>query len=99
MISVNGTVDTNKQGATNIELVITDETLITMDVFNKSGEHNNSRMTLQFSPDNGINWITGDQFTNGNGSVTFHRATTKVRAFVSKPEGNVAGGSVFITAK
>ena len=98
MASTSGTINTNAQGSTAVTLAITTETLITLDVFNATGTHDNSKMTLEFSPDNGDNWLQGDQFTNGTGSISFHRATTKVRAYVHTAEGSTATSNVFITA-
>ena len=98
-VSISGVVDTNVKGATNVALSIANETVITLDVSLKDGTHNNSHVTLEFSPDNGTTWILGDQSTNGYGSVTFIRATTMARAYVLDAEGSNAHADVFITAK
>lgn len=98
-VSVSGVVDTNVKGATGVSLAISNETIITLDVVLKDGTHNNSHVTLQFSPDSGTTWVLGDRSTNGFGSVTFTRATTMVRAYVLDAEGSDAHADVFITAK
>jgi hypothetical protein len=92
------TLATTTASTCSAELTLDTETVITLDVKLKSGTHNNSRIVLQHSPD-GINWLPGEDSTNGTGSVTTVLATTKVRACVLRGEGSVAEADIFITAK
>lgn len=99
MVSVTDTISTNVVGATSVELTLTTETTVTLYTSLASGTHHNSRVTLEFSPDNGTTWIEGDQSTNGYGMVTYHLVTTKVRVSVLKAEGSAATAEVFILAQ
>lgn len=99
MVFTSGEINTNKIGGTSVELSITNETIITLDVFSKSGTHNNSKFSLSFSPDDGISWVDGEQNTIVSSSVTFIRSTTKVRVCIVSVERTEATAMVFITAK
>jgi len=92
------TLATATAGTFSAELALDTETVITLDVKLKLGTHDNSRIVLQHSPD-GVNWLPGEDSTNGNGSVTVTLATTKVRACVLRGEGSTAEANIFITAK
>lgn len=74
------------------------ECKITLDVKLKTGTHNNSRVTLQHTPD-GLAWFDNEQSTNGTGSITVDVAALQVRACVIRGEGSAAEADVFITAK
>ena len=92
------TISTETSGATSLPLTVADgEAMITLDVVS-NGKHDNSRMTLQHSPD-GVNWISSEQTTNGNGSITLPLATAYARAFVVRGEGTAQTATIFITAK
>ena len=73
------------------------DTVITLDVVS-SGAHDNSRMTLQHSPD-GTNWLPSEQSTNGNGTITLPLATAYVRACVVRGEGTAQTATIFLTGK
>ena len=90
--------DSNLQGNTGAELTLTNETVITMYVQNKTGTHNNSQMTIQYSPD-GLVWIDDPHSTNGIGLMTSIVAASKVRAKLITVEGSDATADVFIVAK
>ena len=93
-----GTISTETAGVSSSPLAIgAGETVITLDVVS-NGTHNNSRMTLQHSPD-GTNWIPTEQTTNGNGSITLTLATAQVRAYVISGEGTAQTATIFITSK
>jgi hypothetical protein len=98
MASTTGLIDTNIVGATAVELALTTETVITLYTKLATGSHNNSRVTLEFSPD-GVVWLQSYQSTNGNGIVTFNVSAAKARVAVSSAEGSPATANVFIVAK
>lgn len=98
MIQLSAVLSTETTGAVTASLQLTDETVITLDVILKSGKHDNSRVTLQHSPD-GNNWFDDSQSTNGTGSITVHLATAYVRACVCRGEETLAAANIFITAK
>jgi hypothetical protein len=91
-------LSTETAGTFSASLELTSETIITLDVKLKSGTHNNSRVTLEHSPDGSI-WFTSNQSTNGTGSITDQVSTRFVRACVLRGEGSAAEAYIFITAK
>ena len=98
MSYLTGTISTEIAGTTSLPLTVADgEAMITLDVVS-NGTHNNSRMTLQHSPD-GVNWLSSQQTTNGNGSITLPLATAYARACVVRGEGSAQTANIFITAK
>ena len=93
-----GTISTETAGVTSSPLTVAaGDSVITLDVVS-NGTHNNSRMTIQHSPD-GTNWISSEQTTNGNGSITLTLATAQVRACVVRGEGTAQTADIFITSK
>ncbi len=98
MPKLSETLSTEVKGGCTSPLILTGQTVITLDVKLKSGSHNNSRVTLQHSPD-GVNWFEDPHSTNGNGSLTTTLATLQVRACVVRGEGSIASANIFITAK
>lgn len=95
----NKSFDTNLHHNTTTELALTTETVITLYVNNKTGSHQNSRMCLEYSPDDGVTWLTDRHQTNGIGFLTSVIAATKVRAKVCNTEGSAATADVFIVAR
>lgn len=98
MIQLSATLATTTKGIFTAALTLTDETIITLDVEFKSGSHNDSRITLEHSPDN-INWFSELHSTNGTGSLTVQLAANYVRACVLRGEGKSSAANITITAK
>jgi len=99
MIYAKGTIDTSTKGNASIGLTLTNETIVTLDVSLTNGTHNNSRCELQHSPDNGVNWFSSGDSTNGTGTITEVLSTSMIRVRVLKGEGSDAQATYFLTAK
>lgn len=94
------TLNTNIKNNKSTALIITNETIVTMSVIPKSGKHNNHRVTLEQSPDNGNTWIESVESVNGNSSfITITLAATQVRACVCEVEKESSEVTVFILAR
>lgn len=98
MVYAKGTIDTSVKGNASSAVDLTTETIITLDIVNTSGTHNNSRCELQHSPD-GVNWFSSGDSTNGTGTITELLSTSRVRVCVLEGEGSDASTTYFITAK
>lgn len=99
MISSKETINTSVKDSTGADLALNGETLVTMYVLNKSGSHHRSRMTLQYSPDNGKTWFDDPHTTNGIGYMTTEIVATNVRAKVDAEEDTESTAQVFILAR
>lgn len=100
MAYLTGTIDTETKGTCSAALTVgATDTVITLDVSLKTGDHNNSKIVLQHSPDNGTTWLPSNHSTNGYGSITVVAATSQVRACVLYGEGSAASATFFITSK
>ena len=92
-------LSTENVGTYSSSLVVgAGEYIITLDVKLKTGTHDNSRVTLEHTPD-GTNWFSDEQSTNGTGSITVRVSALEVRAYVIRGEGSAATANIFITAK
>lgn len=98
MVQLSEVLSTENVGVATNPLALTNETVVTLDVVSLTGTHNNSRITLQHSP-NGVLWVSDTHSTNGNGSMTVQIATNHIRACVLHSEGSAATARIFITAK
>jgi len=99
MVYAKGTIDTSVKGNASGGLSLTNETIVTLDIILTDGTHNNSRCELQHSPDNGVNWFSSGDSTNGTGTITEVLSTSMVRVCVLKGEGSDAQATYFLTAK
>ena len=62
------------------------KTMVAVYIFEKTGEHNNHRIALQISPDDGVNWIT-ERSHLGVGRELYTMIATHVRVCVIEAEG------------
>lgn len=99
MVYATGILDTTSRGNISSEVALTGESVITLDVSFETGSHNNSRCELQHSPDDGVTWFSGNESTNGTGTITVTMATSMVRVFVLTGEGVASSAKYFITAR
>lgn len=84
--SLTNTLDTNAKLATSSALTLTDETVITLYIFKKTGTSKKHETVIQLSPD-GTNWMTHPTPIRGEGMVTVTGSAAKIRACVVEDEG------------
>lgn len=95
-----GTLDTNEIGDVGALLALTTETVVSLYVEPATGSHDNHRVTLEFSPDNGVTWIAVSDSVNGTAnSITVNIVATDVRACVCEVEGKPSTINVHILAR
>jgi len=94
------TLDTNVLGASAAQLALTTETTVTLYVVPGAGDHENHRVTLEFSPDSGTTWIASRETVNGQpNTMTVDVVATDVRACVCEAEGTASTSTVHILAR
>ena len=93
-------INANSMGANGAEITVTGETVFTLYVIEQAGSHDNHRVTIQYSPDNGVNWLTSPHSLNGHGDyMTETVAATKARACVCVAEGSASTVDVILIAR
>jgi len=93
------TLDTNDLGAVTTHLAATTETLFTLYVYPLTGTHDNFRVGLEMSPDNGTNWTKVPEVIRGLGCFTVSHVATRVRAVVVDVEGATSTVTVILLAR
>ena len=80
------TLNTNVQNATAGEISLTTESVVTLYVLAKTGDHDRHRVILQGSPTaSGGNWRRAGSAVRGVGAETYIIAAARVRAKVVFP--------------
>ena len=91
-------LDTNNASAKSSALTLTNETLITLYVFDKTGSHANHRVGLEVSPD-GTNWHLFPGTVKAGGVISHQIVAQQVRACVSEAEGSESLSTIHLMAR
>jgi len=93
-------LDTNVLNATAGEISLTTESVVTLYVLAKTGDHDRHRVILQASPTaSGGNWRRAGSTVRGAAIKTYTIAAERVRAKVVRPEGSTSTCDVFVIAR
>jgi hypothetical protein len=92
------TFDANSGPSSGAEIILSDETVVSLYVFPVSGRHLNHKVSLQASPD-GVLWVDVGGSAVGLSNFTVDIAAERVRACLVSDEGDDSSIEVHVVAK